>query len=115
MSVQSKIDAKLVDRYWELNRYPGNREATLKRFANPQSMRAGSKEKLAAIKVPVMILWGAEDNLIPVSSAKWFADALPQANLVIYPNVGHIPMEEIPEKSAADVKSWLRGLPPAAA
>ena len=115
MSVQSKIDAKLIDRYWELNRYPGNREATLKRFANPQSMRSGSKEKLAAIKIPVMILWGAEDNLIPVTSAKWFADALPQAKLIIYPSVGHIPMEEIPEKSATDVKNWLDGLPPPAA
>jgi len=37
---------------------------------------------------------------------------LPQAKLVIYPGVGHIPMEEIPEKSAADVKNWLDGLPP---
>ena len=54
-----------------------------------------------------MILWGADDNLIPVTSAKWFAEALPQAKLIIYPNVGHIPMEEIPEKSGNDVKIWL--------
>jgi pimeloyl-ACP methyl ester carboxylesterase len=115
MSVQSKIDDALIDRYWELNRYPGNREATMKRFANPRNMSAGNKKKLAAIKVPTMILWGAEDNLIPVTSAKWFADALPQAKLIIYPGLGHIPMEEIPEKSAADVKAWLDGLPPPAA
>jgi pimeloyl-ACP methyl ester carboxylesterase len=115
MSVQSKIDAKLVDRYWELNRYPGNREATMKRFANVQNMRAGNTEKLATIKVPTMIMWGEEDNLIPVSAARWFADALPQSKLIIYPGVGHIPMEEIPEKSAADVKAWLDGLPPPAA
>jgi pimeloyl-ACP methyl ester carboxylesterase len=111
MSVQSKIDDKLIDRYWELNRYPGNREATMQRFASSKSMTPGTPEKLATIKVPVMILWGAEDNLIPVSSAEWFAQAMPQAKLVIYPNVGHIPMEEIPEKSAADVKIWLDGLP----
>ena len=111
MSVQSKIDAKLIDRYWELNRYPGNREATMKRFANVQNMRAGNTEKLATIKVPAMIMWGEEDNLIPVSAARWFADALPQAKLIIYPGVGHIPMEEIPEKSAADVKAWLDSLP----
>jgi pimeloyl-ACP methyl ester carboxylesterase len=45
--------------------------------------------------------------LIPVTSAKWFAEALPQAKMIIYPNVGHIPMEEIPEKSGNDVKIWL--------
>ena len=107
MSVQSKIDDKLIDRYWELNRYPGNREATMQRFASPKNMTPGTKERLSAIKVPVLILWGAEDNLIPVTSAKWFAEAMPQADLIIYPNVGHIPMEEIPEKSANDVKIWL--------
>lgn len=111
MSVKSKIDDALIDRYWELNRFPGNREATMKRFGDPSSMRTGTKEKLATIKVPVMIMWGAEDKLIPVSSAKWFADAIPDAKLVIYPKVGHIPMEEVPEQSAADVKRWLDGLP----
>ena len=111
MSVQSKIDDKLIDRYWELNRYPGNREATMKRFSSPGSMKSATREQLAAIRVPVMIMWGEEDNLIPVSSAKWFASALPEAKLVIYPNVGHIPMEEVPDRSATDVKAWLDGLP----
>ena len=115
MSVQSKIDDALIDRYWELNRYPGNREATMQRFSATGNRNTATPEKLATIKVPVMIMWGEEDNLIPVSSARWFADALPQAKLVIYPKVGHIPMEEIPEKSAADVKNWLESLPPSPA
>ena len=110
MSVQSKIDDKLIDRYWELNRYPGNREATMKRFSLPHNNWAASKEKLSAIKVPVMIMWGEQDNLIPVSSAKWFAEAIPGAKLVVYPKVGHIPMEEVPDESAVDVKAWLDGL-----
>ena len=110
MSVQSKIDDALIDRYWELNRYPGNREATMKRFSLAHNNRQASKETLATIKVPVMVMWGQEDNLIPISSAKWFAEAIPDAKLVIYPGVGHIPMEEVPNKSAADVKAWLQGL-----
>jgi pimeloyl-ACP methyl ester carboxylesterase len=110
MSVQSEIDDKLIDRYWELNRYPGNRNATMQRFSNSKSMVPGTKERLSTIKVPVLILWGAEDNLIPVTAAKWFAEAMPQAKLIIHPNVGHIPMEEIPQKSANDVKIWLDGL-----
>ena len=110
MSVQSKIDDTLIDRYLELNRYPGNREATMKRFALQHNNHPATKEKLAAIKAPVMIMWGEEDNLIPVGSARWFADALPGAKLVVYPKVGHIPKEEVPERSAADVKGWLDGL-----
>ncbi len=110
MSVQSKIDDALIDRYWELNRYPGNREATMKRFSSPGSMKSGTKEQLATIKVPVMIMWGEEDKLIPVSSARWFAEAIPGAKLAVYPDVGHIPMEEVPDQSAADVKAWLDAL-----
>ena len=112
MSVQSKIDDRLVDRYWELNRYPGNREATMKRFSLQHNNHPATKEKLVAIKAPVMVMWGEEDNLIPVASAKWFAEAIPGARLVVYPKVGHIPMEEVPERSAADVKAWLDTLPP---
>jgi pimeloyl-ACP methyl ester carboxylesterase len=111
MSVQSKIDDALIDRYWELNRFPGNREATMKRFGEPKSMKSGTQQQLAAIKVPVMIMWGEEDKLIPVSSARWFAEAIPGSTLVIYPKVGHIPMEEVPDRSAADVKAWLEALP----
>lgn len=111
MSVQSKIDDALIDRYWELNRFPGNREATMKRFSDPRGIGSGSKEKLSTIKVPVMIMWGEDDKLIPVSSARWFADAIPGSKLVIYPKVGHIPMEEVPARSAADVKAWINALP----
>lgn len=82
----------------------------MKRFALQHNNHPATKEKLAAIKAPVMIMWGEEDNLIPVGSARWFADALPGAKLVVYPKVGHIPMEEVPERSAADVKGWLDGL-----
>lgn len=111
MSVQSKIDDALIDRYWELNRFPGNREATMKRFSDPRGIGSGSKEKLSTIKVPVMIMWGEDDKLIPVSSARWFADAIPGSKLVIYSKVGHIPMEEVPARSAADVKAWIDALP----
>lgn len=110
MSVQSKIDDALIDRYWELNRFPGNREATIKRFGDPGSLQYGTKEQLATVAAPTLILWGAEDKLIPASSARWFAKGIPGAKLVIYPGVNHIPMEEVPEQSAGDVKAWLDGL-----
>lgn len=110
MSVHSVIDDALIDRYWELNRYPGNREATGKRFAMIRSNKPATKEQMAQIKAPAMIMWGEEDNLIPVSSATWFAESMPGAKLIIYPKVGHIPMEEVPDRSAADVKAWIDGL-----
>lgn len=102
---------QMVDRYWELNRYPGNRAATMARFAQMSQNRAATPARLAAIKVPVLIMWGQEDNLIPVAAARWFHKALPTSRLIVYPKVGHIPMEEIPDQSVGDVTRWLASLP----
>jgi pimeloyl-ACP methyl ester carboxylesterase len=35
---------------------------------------------------------------------------LPGSKLIIYPKVGHIPMEEVPDRSVADVTAWMKGL-----
>lgn len=98
----------VVDRYWELLRYPGNRRATLDRFATPPDV--ATPERLRAIKVPTLILWGANDALIPVSSAHFFADNIPGAKLVVYPRTGHLPMEERADQSAAEVDRFAQGL-----
>ena len=98
-----------IDRYWELLRYPGNRRATIDRFATPREKPITGPPSRP---VPTLILWGAEDRLIPVSSAKWFVSQTPGARTIIYPGVGHLMMEEIPERSARDLADWLASLPP---
>ncbi len=108
MAVQSVITDDMVDRYWELNRYPGNRAATLWRFQNYE--RTSKPEKLNTIKVPTLIIWGEKDSLIPVADAAWFGQTIKGSKVITYPNVGHIPMEEAPDQSAADVKAWLSSL-----
>jgi pimeloyl-ACP methyl ester carboxylesterase len=105
VSVQENITPALIDRYWELLRYPGNRRATTLRF----SQRGDDPDfaKLSSLTVPVLIMWGREDKLIPVSAAAQFEAILPNDRTIIYDRVGHIPMEEIPARSAADVRDWL--------
>ena len=101
-------DAAMVDRYWELLRYPGNREATLDRFARPSDRATDAQ--LASLKLPVLILWGEKDQLIPVSSGQWLHARIPGSRLIVYPGVGHLPMEEHPDQSAADVKAFVDAL-----
>jgi pimeloyl-ACP methyl ester carboxylesterase len=101
----SMVTPAMVDRYWELLRYPGNRAATATRFAAPRTVF--TPQQLAAIKVPVLILWGARDRLIPVAAAEWYHRALRQSAVITYPDLGHIPMEEAPRRTAADLAAWL--------
>ncbi len=103
--VQSVVTPATVDRYWELLRYPGDRRATLERFSLPYPKP--DPALLARLAMPVLILWGRDDRLIPVASVDWFRRGIPQAKTIIYDGVGHLPMEETPGRSAADVAAFL--------
>ncbi len=100
------VDDALIDRYYNMSMRAGTRHATMVRFGLPPA--AGSEQDLASLEQPALVMWGREDNLIPVSTADRFVQALPHAELVIYDKVGHIPMEEVPDQSAADVRTFLR-------
>ena len=102
---QAFITDATVDRYWELLRYPGNRQATITRFAaKRQSFDAA---RLATLKLPVLVLWGEEDRLINADGARWYARSVPASQLILYPNIGHLPQQELAEQSAADVARFM--------
>jgi pimeloyl-ACP methyl ester carboxylesterase len=102
------IDEAMIDRYWELLRYPGNREATGYRFAAKRIPFDAAT--LSKVTIPTLVMWGEEDQLIPVSASHWFAKAIPGAKEVVYPGIGHIPMEEAADQSAKDVDSFIAAI-----
>lgn len=108
VSNQAVVTKSEIDEYWELLRYPGNREATGKRFAQYGTRQTVTPISEATHKVPALILWGDEDSLIPVSSAKWFQAQYADNVTHIYPNIGHLPMEEAADATAKDVADWLK-------
>ena len=112
VAVQAIATPAMIDRYWELLRYPGNRQATLDRFGGYRP--ATATNALAGITAPTLILWGRDDKVIPVASAAWFSSQMPDARVAILDNVGHIPMEEAPDRALAPVLRLLEGIPEAA-
>lgn len=105
VSNQSVVTPAAVDRYWEMARYPGNRAATRARFG--QERKPFEAARVEALEVPTLVMWGEEDSLIPYEAAGWFMQHLPNATLANYPGIGHIPMEENADQSAADLMAWL--------
>lgn len=100
-------DARTIDLYWELLLYPGNRLATIDRFGSPPVVATDAQ--LRSLKMPVLILWGAEDKLIPPSSGTWLHERIPGSRLIVYPATGHLTMEEHADGSASDVARFLKG------
>ena len=114
VSIQAVVTKAEVDEYWELLRYPGNRAATGKRFAQSARRNTTTPVTDATRAVPALILWGDEDKLIPVESVKWFEAQYPDHVTRIYKGIGHLPMEEAAAASAEDVFKWLQRPQPAA-
>jgi pimeloyl-ACP methyl ester carboxylesterase len=106
---ESLVTDALVDRYADLALAPGRRDLILKSQGRPRQPAAPAT--FARIATPTLVMSGANDALIPVSAAEGLAGAIPGAKLIVYPGVGHVPMEQIPNRSAADLKAFLETLP----
>jgi pimeloyl-ACP methyl ester carboxylesterase len=65
--------------------------------------------RLNTLKAPALIIWGKQDEIIPVSHADIAAKMIPGARLEIIDNCGHIPMFECPEKFNSLVLDFLDG------
>jgi pimeloyl-ACP methyl ester carboxylesterase len=102
---QRVITPALVDRWAEFQRAPGHR-AILMSF-HPSVFGQAAATELRQISVPTLILHGENDPLIEPAAARKFAAAIPGAKLILYPQVGHLPQIEIPQRSANDVGEFL--------
>ncbi|MFU8816150.1 MAG: alpha/beta fold hydrolase [Pseudomonadales bacterium] len=101
------VDDAMVRRYYELSMREGARAATLIRFGSFRGVAAAAEPDLSVLSQPTLILWGEHDALIPPEVGERFVETLPDARLIVYPDAGHIPMEEVPERSADDVRAFL--------
>jgi pimeloyl-ACP methyl ester carboxylesterase len=55
------------------------------------------RDRLDSVKVPVLLVWGREDNLVPVDDADEFERRIPNARKVVLDDTGHLAMLERPE------------------
>jgi pimeloyl-ACP methyl ester carboxylesterase len=99
----------LIDRYYELIMREGTRAAILGRTASYGETEAESSD-LSLLTQPTLVIWGAQDSVIPVSAVEIFEATLPNVRTVIFDDLGHIPMEEDPQRTAAAVASFIDSL-----
>ena len=64
-------------------------------------------DRLGEIKLPTQIIWGRHDRLLDVTCAVVQHEGIPQSELVIFEDVGHIPMIEKPAETARHHLAFL--------
>jgi pimeloyl-ACP methyl ester carboxylesterase len=62
---------------------------------------------MAGIGVPVLLIGGAADRLVPVAATRKVAARNPRWDSVIFPGVGHVPQLEVPAATFAAIRDWL--------
>ena len=99
-----RVTPALVDRYFELTLRAGNRKALGQRM---DQRMWGDEEKIKTIRQPTLILWGAQDQLIPLENAKKFETDIAGSKLVVFEGLGHVPHEEDAAATVKVVRDFL--------
>jgi pimeloyl-ACP methyl ester carboxylesterase len=85
------------------------REAAARLLWNPAQAYRRLTSRLWRIRTPTLVVWGADDRLIPPAYGEAWARGIPGARLVTIDRCGHLPPLERPERCAEVVLDFLRG------
>jgi len=81
----------------------GAARSLLKLLVDPRRYR----KAMGSIRVPVLLVHGDRDRLVPVAAARDIARRHPAWRYVELPGVGHVPQLQVPDRVAKDVLAWL--------
>jgi pimeloyl-ACP methyl ester carboxylesterase len=73
----------------------GNR-ATLAIYGGTSMADPGLLGRLSAVTIPVLVIWGAADRIVPPEHGQAYAEAIPGAQFLLIPDAGHLPQLETP-------------------
>jgi len=79
--------------------FPRAYVSTVRALARPEAYRATPlMARLAECGLPVLLIWGAKDRLLPLARARAALEALPGARMEVIEDAGHTPQVERPEE-----------------
>lgn len=67
----------------------------------------GLAERLTELNLPVLVLTGDDDRIVPTEESIRLGGEIPGASLVVIPNAGHLPHEEKPDEFMQAVREFL--------
>lgn len=100
----------VLERYRDMLLAPGVRQAILDRTR--QTILSDPSPRLRSIAAPTLLLWGEQDQMIPVRNSQDYLRLVPRAALVRLPGMGHVPFEESPAAALPPLQRFLAGARP---
>jgi pimeloyl-ACP methyl ester carboxylesterase len=104
----SKITQEMVATYGAYLSLPGASQALIK---TAQQLLPADLEEISgrykSIPIPVLLIWGEQDKIVPLDIGRKLAANIPNAKLVVVTNCGHVPHEECPSQAIEAMESFL--------
>jgi pimeloyl-ACP methyl ester carboxylesterase len=104
-----KITEEQINTYAYYGSLPGARQAVVQtaRQIMPDDIDALIAQ-YKTINVPVLAIWGEEDEVVPLEVGKKFKRDIPRAELVVIARCGHMPPEEDPGRTTRLIEAFLK-------
>jgi pyruvate dehydrogenase E2 component (dihydrolipoamide acetyltransferase) len=74
----------------------------------PELLTPALDGEAESFPIPTLVVWGAEDRLVPPATARAAVARLPRGRLVLLPSCGHMPMIEQPGRVVAEMRLFLQ-------
>jgi triacylglycerol lipase len=81
-------------------------------LGNPATASERLDNRLGEIHVPTLVVWGKQDNLLPIASGERYAAGIPGARIISFDKCGHVPPIEKAEEFVSSVTTFLSGAAP---
>lgn len=79
-------------------------------YLTVSSRESGLAERLNELTLPILVITGDDDRIVPTEQSVRLAGELPNASLVVIPQSGHVPHEETPAEFMQAVIQFLETL-----
>jgi pimeloyl-ACP methyl ester carboxylesterase len=81
---------------------------TLRAIVDPAGQRVRATDRLyLAAQLPVLIVWGGRDRIIPVAHARRAHELVPGSRLEVFERSGHFPHLDEPDRFARTLQDWI--------
>lgn len=74
------------------------------------SRESGLAERLGELNLPVLVVTGDDDRIVPTESSLRLAQEVPGAQLAVFEACGHLPQEECPQAFLAAVEPFIQSV-----
>lgn len=105
---KSRVTEEYVRQQWAMKMEANDGYTQRSIWSSPKLANEVVAGRLKGITIPTLVVWGGNDELVPLEQGRGYAAGIAGAKLVIVPECGHAPSAEKPKEFLAAALPFLK-------